>query len=110
MSCSASVDDEPEELAKLVDIFIATAPDSIRQMRESLEARNAPGLSMAAHTLKGSCASLGATTLREVCAVLEQNARAGQLEGAAELIAGAGEELHRFCDALTAFVHSKTAA
>ena len=72
-------------------------------MREALTAKNAPQLAMAAHTLKGSCGSLGATTLRELCAVLEKNARDGQLEGADELIASSDTELHRLSEALLAY-------
>ena len=102
-------DDAPEELARLVEIFNESAPDSITRMRDALTAKNAPQLAMAAHTLKGSCGSLGSTTLRELCALLEKNARDGQLEGADELIASAGTELHRFSEALTAYTHGKSA-
>ena len=100
------IDDEPAELARLVAIFNDTAPGSITKMREGLAAKNAPQLAMAAHTLKGSCGSLGATTLREVCAVLEKNARDGQLEGADELIAAAETELHRLSEALIAYTQA----
>jgi two-component system sensor histidine kinase/response regulator len=99
-------DDEPAELAPLVALFNDTAPGSITKMREALDAKNAPQLAMAAHTLKGSCASLGASTLREVCAALEKNARDGQLEGANELIASANNELHRFSEALIAYTQA----
>jgi PAS domain S-box-containing protein len=102
------VDDDPKELAKLVDLFTASAPGNIASMREALAALNAPLLARAAHTLKGSCGSLGATTLREICLRLEQNAREGQLEGAEELIASAEEELHRFTEALTDYLHAKS--
>jgi CheY-like chemotaxis protein len=97
------IDDEPAELARIVALFNNTAPASITKMREALAAKNAPQLAMAAHTLKGSCGSLGATTLREVCAVLERNARDGQLEGADELIATAETELQRLSEALIAY-------
>jgi CheY-like chemotaxis protein len=103
------VEDDPQELATLVDLFIATAPESITQMRAALDALDANRLAMAAHTLKGSSASLGATTLREVCAQIEKNGREANLNGAADLVASAAEELHRFCDALHAFAHPKAA-
>ncbi len=104
------IDDDPAELARLVDIFNASAPASITRMREALAARNAPQLAMAAHTLKGSCGSLGSTTLRELCALLEKNARDGQLEGADEWIASANDELHRFSEALAAHIHAMRSA
>jgi CheY-like chemotaxis protein len=100
------VDDDPAELAKLVELFAAFAPANLATMREALAARNAPLLARAAHTLKGSSGSLGATTLREVCLRLEQNAREGQLEGAEELIASAEQELHRFIEALNSYLHA----
>ena len=104
------LDDEPEELARLVDIFKASAPESITKMKDALAAKNASQLAMAAHTLKGSCGSLGSTTLREICAVLEKNARDGQLEGADELIASATEQLHLFSEALTAYIRKQRPA
>ena len=104
------VDDEIDELARLVDIFNATAPASIAKMREALAARSAHQLAEAAHALKGSSGSLGATTLREVCAALEKNGRDGQLEGADDLIATVDEELHRFSAALIAYTQAQRTA
>jgi PAS domain S-box-containing protein len=104
------VDGDSDELARLIDIFVATAPQSISKMRTALEAGDIKNLAMAAHTLKGSCASLGATTLRETCLRLEQDAREYKLDGALELIAAAEQELQRLIEALQSYVQSKTAA
>jgi PAS domain S-box-containing protein len=99
------VDDDIGELARLIDLFNQSSPPIVTKMRDALAAKNAPQLALAAHTLKGSCGSLGATTLRDICALLEKNARDGQLEGADELIASTDQELHRFSQALATYTH-----
>ena len=60
------------EVSELVDLFVATAPASISEMRLALEKSNLEHLVIIAHTLKGTCANFGADPLRELCAQIEQ--------------------------------------
>jgi two-component system, sensor histidine kinase and response regulator len=60
------------EVSELVDLFVASAPASISEIRLALENSNLEHLVIIAHTLKGTCANFGADPLRELCAQIEQ--------------------------------------
>jgi PAS domain S-box-containing protein len=102
--------DHMDELARMVELFVKTAPDSIADMRGALANKDAAALAMAAHTLKGSCSNFGALPLRELCARLEADGRAGQLGAAHDLVASADQELQRLNEALRAHVEFKHVA
>jgi len=92
-----------EEMAELIDLFVATAPKSMTEMREAVEKSNASDLATAAHTLKGSCSNWGASPLRDLCARIEQAGREGKMAGMADLVADGEKELQRFIDALRSY-------
>jgi two-component system, sensor histidine kinase and response regulator len=97
------MDEGEDEFAELTELFVMSAPSSITDMRRALEKSDAKGLSMAAHTLKGSCGNWGASSLRDLCAQIEQVGLSGKIDGAADLVASAEKELHRFMEALTSY-------
>jgi HPt (histidine-containing phosphotransfer) domain-containing protein len=100
---------DPERIAMLRDLddgdgeLMATLAreyerDSDRQltaMHQALADADAHALERAAHTLKGASANLGAARLAELCARLQELGRAGELDGAATLVAAAVTELDR---------------
>ena len=61
-------DTDEQELAELIELFAESAPASIDEMWLALSDSNPPGLTIAAHTLKGSCSNWGPSPLRELCA------------------------------------------
>ena len=73
-------------LSELIATFLADAPALVETLGRSLAAGNAEELRRAAHTLKSNGRTFGATSLAEACQELETAARAGALEGAAELV------------------------
>jgi CheY-like chemotaxis protein len=79
-------------LGKLIDLFIENSPQVIAEAHSALAQRASPQLARAAHTLKGSCANFGAERMREACWRLEQLAKQGTIEGAAELLADLEKE------------------
>jgi PAS domain S-box-containing protein len=93
-------EEDKEELAQLIDLFVASAPATLSDLRQALKNSHATDLSIAAHTLKGSCSSFGASPLRDLCAQIEQAGLAGRLEGIAPLIDAAQQELSRLIEAL----------
>jgi len=95
------------ELAGLVDLFAASAPASIATMKRALADSKTADLSMAAHTLKGSCSNFGASALAEICSKIEQAADAGRLEGTGDLVASAEDELSRLIEALEGHLRSE---
>jgi PAS domain S-box-containing protein len=81
------------ELSNWIELFAATAPGSIADMQRALLESRAGDLSLAAHSLKGSCSHFGATSLAELCGRIEHAADDGNLHGLGDLIASADQEL-----------------
>jgi two-component system, sensor histidine kinase and response regulator len=71
-----------ELLGELVRLFVVDAPKQITEIHAALEANAASRLEYAAHSLKGSAASLGAQALAAVAKKLEFRGREENLEGA----------------------------
>jgi HPt (histidine-containing phosphotransfer) domain-containing protein len=94
----------------LIELFAQSAPGNIADMKRALQESGAKNLSLAAHSLKGSCSNFGATALVELCAQIESAADDGNLHGLAELIAAAEKELGRLIEALKTHLKSKRAS
>jgi HPt (histidine-containing phosphotransfer) domain-containing protein len=91
------------EVSELVDLFVASAPASISEMRLALEKSNLKNLVITAHTLKGTCGNFGAAPLRELCVQIEQAGLSGDTDSSADLILSAERELDRLIDALESY-------
>ena len=92
-----SIGGDADFIAELLDIYFddppsskghsdGTSPRLLATMQDAVSAGNAENLRRAAHSLKSSSASFGATRLSEKCKELEDMGKAGALEGAAERI------------------------
>ncbi len=99
------MDGESDLVAELADIYLADAPTQIAAMREAIAWGNTVALRLAAHTLKGSSASLGATHLVELCKEIEELGQGGTVAGAAEKLVDVEQELVRVRAALGRPVH-----
>jgi CheY-like chemotaxis protein len=95
--------DDREGFEELIGLFASSAPASIIGMRRALEQSDAKALSMAAHTLKGSCSNMGASPLRDICAQLELLAGHNNLNGTQDLVASAEKELERLIETLKTY-------
>jgi CheY-like chemotaxis protein len=73
-------------LGEVIDAFLADAPGLLATLRRSLDDGSTEELRRAAHTLKSNGATLGAEGFAELCRTLEQRAKAGELDDAAELV------------------------
>jgi signal transduction histidine kinase/CheY-like chemotaxis protein/HPt (histidine-containing phosphotransfer) domain-containing protein len=91
--------------AKLVELFVASAPGSIANMRRAIETSSVPDLTMAAHTLKGSCSNFGAAPLRALCAQVENAGLNGDSAHTVLLVASAERELLCLLKALEPYRH-----
>ncbi|HKN64585.1 MAG TPA: GAF domain-containing protein [Gaiellaceae bacterium] len=89
-------------LSEVIDAFLADAPALIAALRRSLEEQGTEELRRAAHTLKSNGATLGAAEFAELCRTLEQRAKAGELEGASDLVDRIEQEYRPLEEALTA--------
>ena len=81
-------------------MFLGEARPRLSAMREALEAGDARALEEAAHALRGSSANLGAQGMEAACVGLEEKGRAGDFDGAWEMLGGLRTEFERFGVAL----------
>jgi len=89
-------------LKELVTLYRADAPVTLRQIAKALAARNAEALRVAAHTLKGSVATVGGTSARHAAATLEDFGKTGSLDGADSALAVLRVELSKLDQAFVA--------
>ncbi len=73
-------DSSPEMLDEMASIFLEDAVPLITQMREGLANRDFTSISMAAHALKGSSATIGLLPFSELCLAVEASSKQGQAE------------------------------
>jgi CheY-like chemotaxis protein len=89
-------------LAELVAIFQTELTKSLEALRHALEDRDAAAVARVAHTLKGTAATFGATSMREQAAMIDQSARTGQIEQAAQMF----ETFRSECESVRTYLAS----
>jgi len=62
---------EPDLVDHLISLFLASTPPRLEAIRDAVARGDALALAREAHTLKGSCSSLGARPMACVCEELE---------------------------------------
>ena len=70
---------QPDPLGQLVELFLRDAIPRVALIESALAAGDAAAAGAAAHTLKGSASNLGARKLAGFCAVIEKEAKGGDL-------------------------------
>jgi CheY-like chemotaxis protein len=80
-------------VARVIDLFNRDAPGLVVEMRRSAAAGDAEALRKAAHVLKSTSATVGATTLAAHCREIEEYARGTNARVATAPLAGVEEEL-----------------
>lgn len=78
-------EDDPHMLRDLIQMFLESTPKRMEKIQFAIKIQEPKELTLEAHTLKSSCANLGANQMREVCLRLEQLGHAGKFDGATEL-------------------------
>ena len=66
-----------DDLKEILQAYLDTAPGLIMQIEQAIQSNDAAALHSNAHSLKGSSANIGATSLPDVCLQLEQMGKAG---------------------------------
>jgi CheY-like chemotaxis protein/HPt (histidine-containing phosphotransfer) domain-containing protein len=94
--------DDPDFLVELIESFLSNMPRLLANLHQALEQGDTSGMRTAAHTLKANSRDFGAKDLFELCQELEMKAKAGTLDGAAELIARIEPASERVKEALEA--------
>jgi HPt (histidine-containing phosphotransfer) domain-containing protein len=76
--------------------FLQNVPSQLNDLRAQLDAADAPGTRLRAHTLKGGAATVAAEGLHGIAMAIEQAGANGQLDRCAKLLPRAIEEFERF--------------
>lgn len=108
LSTLEMVGGDVEFIADLIATYRTDGERAIREMRATAATGARGELQRAAHTLKGTSASLGADDLAELCRGLEADAKDGRLEGVDEAIAAIAAEFEPVAAALEAWVAART--
>ena len=80
-------EDDPGLVAELIGLFLQDAPERIKDIERALSTGDLELLERAAHTLKSSCANVGALGLSDLCRRIEETARRRSTDGVASLFA-----------------------
>jgi two-component system, sensor histidine kinase and response regulator len=91
-------------LKKIVTIYLKDTPNLISKINNGIQDKNPDKIFQAAHSLKSTSASVGATTLSSLCEELESNARLKIIDGAASQLARIKSEYAMVVEALNHFI------
>jgi hypothetical protein len=73
-------------IPQLIQVFASTTPPMLQELQQQLMAHDAHAFGQTAHKLKGSCVSLGANAMAEVCATLQYKGEQQDLSQAPVLL------------------------
>ena len=93
-------EEDPGFLVTLIERFLKDAPSRLDEIRKAAEHGDAQALEQTAHSLKGTCSTLGAHLMARLCGDLQRLGRGGSLEGVTGLCASLEAELARVQEAL----------
>jgi PAS domain S-box-containing protein len=96
------VDNDPQLLRDLVDLFMEDCPRTVDEIRAALDRKDAKAIERGAHSLKGCTGNLAAQMASEAAFNLERLARAGDLVDAESVLQELECQLERLKPALLA--------
>jgi CheY-like chemotaxis protein len=80
------VGDDRKRLGKWSELFQSESPRMVAAIQDAIARGDGPGLCRAAHTLKGSLATLGSVAAADAARRLEELGRSGQLAAASDML------------------------
>lgn len=93
---------QPNFVAELIEVYLAEVASLMSAVRKAVAEGNSEHLRRAAHTLKGASGDLYLANVVRISGVLEDDARRGALEGAAEWLQRLEAAMKAGCEALEA--------
>ncbi|HVU17491.1 MAG TPA: Hpt domain-containing protein [Candidatus Didemnitutus sp.] len=93
-------DDGGEFLRELIEIFLADTPKHFADIETALAARQAPDLTRAAHSIKGSSGNFGATALAALARDIEAMGKVADFAGATQALPALRAEFERLTPVL----------
>ena len=90
-----NTDGSEELLLELAGVFLEECPKMMRQIKAAIDERDAPGLQLAAHSLKGSVRIFAASAATDAALALENIGTSGDLSGAEDRRVALSQEIDR---------------
>ncbi len=75
-------DGDEELLEELIELFISTSLKNLEELKVAVQGEDPSAVILAAHSLKGSSASLGIEAVRVLAMEMEKDARGGSIASA----------------------------
>ncbi len=100
----------PDIVVKVLDMYLENSPKLVNDIEQAVQRHDTAALHLAAHTLKSSSATLGATALAELCKELEALGRKGGQQQAGGQVAALRREYEAVCTALQAEIDTRAAS
>lgn len=91
-------------LPELAPMLLEDAPDMFNSLNLAISAGNGPKVKELAHTLKGSCASMGIVGLAGICQQIENMGKSGDLSQAPDQLEFARAEYEQVKQVLNYYV------
>jgi HPt (histidine-containing phosphotransfer) domain-containing protein len=88
---------QPELITRLLHTFQAETQKDIDLLDSAIAARDSASVTILAHRLKGSAATVGAESLKFRAAQIEGHGRRGELELVSDQMPGLHTEFERLC-------------
>lgn len=88
-------EDTDEFLDMMAPIFLEDTVNLMQSLKDAVQTQDAPGIHHAAHTLKGTSASMGMVSLSALCRDLEAMAKLEQIQDAPKILSQIEVEYHR---------------
>lgn len=92
--------EDPGFLRELIDVFLEDVPRRFDEIERALATQDAPLLTRAAHTIKGSGSNFGATGLTQVALQMEMQGKGAAFADAAASLPALKAEFDRVATAL----------
>jgi CheY-like chemotaxis protein/HPt (histidine-containing phosphotransfer) domain-containing protein len=105
-----AVGGDEDILRELAEVFLATSPRWLEELRAAVGRRDAAGVRRMAHTMKGSLGQLGAGAAHAAAQRLETMGHSEDLSDAAEACAALEAEISRLGPELTRFLQPQLCA
>lgn len=93
-----------EGLDELLEEYLADAPSQVEQLQKAVDCNDISEITMISHSLKGSSGNLGIAGMYQLCLVLEQEAKTGQLDDAKEHMAAISEAFEQAKDEIKRYM------
>ena len=89
-----------DEFQVLINTYLIDAQLRLKLIEEGLDTKNYEQVRLAAHSLKGASANIGALILTQLCEQLEHDCKVGQYKNLTEQLDILRGEFSNICDTL----------